>query len=63
MLGLVTDGCIVVSDRMLISVLSMLFEAMEMSCAEAVEALAPQARDLKPEVLLSPLCLMCDVEK
>ena len=51
MLGLATEGCIVVSDRMLISILSMLVEALEMSCAAAVDALAPQAGDLKPDDL------------
>ena len=46
-LGLVTDHCIVVSDHMLISILSMLVEALEILCAEAAEALAPWAWDLK----------------
>ena len=50
-LGLVTEGCIVGSDRMLIFILSMLVEALEMSCAETLAALAPQAGDLKPEDL------------
>ena len=45
MLGLVTEGCIVVSDRMLISILSMLVESLEM-CPEAVDALAPRGREL-----------------
>ena len=58
-LGHVTEDSIVVSDRTLISILSVSVEALEM-CAEAVEALAPWARDLKPDDLLSPLCLMCD---
>ena len=48
-------GCIVVSDHMLISTLSVSVEPMDMSCAEAVDALAPQAGDLKPEDLLGPL--------
>ena len=59
-LGHVTEDSIVVSDRTLISILSVSVEALEMLCAEAVEALAPWARDLKPDDLLSPLCLMCD---
>ena len=40
-LGLVTEGCIVVADRMLISILSMLVEPLDMSCAEAVDAMPP----------------------
>ena len=47
------------SDHMLISIVSMLVEALEMSCAEAVDALTPRAGNLKPDDLLSPLCLMC----
>ena len=43
-----------VSDRMLISILFVLVEALEMSCAEAVDALAPWAGELKPDDLLSP---------
>ena len=39
---------------MLISILSMLVEPLEMLCAEAMVALAPQAGDLKAEDLLSP---------
>ena len=54
-LGLVTEGCIVVSDCMLISILSILVEPLEMLCAEAAHALAPHAGDLKPEDLLNPL--------
>ena len=42
-------------DRMLISILSVLLEALEMVCAEAAEALAHLAWDLKPDNLLSPL--------
>ena len=34
LLGLETEACIVVSDGMLISILSVLVEALEMSCAE-----------------------------
>ena len=40
--GLVTKGCIMVSDGMLIYTLFVLVEALEMSCAEAI----PQACDL-----------------
>ena len=58
-LGLVTEGCIVVSDHMLISILSMLVEPLEMLCAEAADTLAPRARNLKSADLLSPLNLMC----
>ena len=56
-LGLVTEGCIVVYmyDRMLTSILSVLFEHLEMLCAEAEDALAPRAGDLKAE----DLHLMC----
>ena len=53
-LELITEGCILVSDRMLISILYMSVEALEMS-----DALAAQAEDLKPDNLLSPFCLMC----
>ena len=38
-------------------------EPLEMSCAEAAVALAPQARDLKAEDLPSPLHLMCAFKK
>ena len=38
-------------------------EALEMLCTEAADALAPQAWDLKPEDLLSPLHLMCKFKK
>ena len=47
-----------VSDRMLFSILSMSVEPPEKLCAETADALAPQARDLKPEDLLSLLHLM-----
>ena len=50
-LGLVTEGCIVVSDRMLIPILSMSIEPLEMSCAEAADALAPSVGDLKAKDL------------
>ena len=58
-LALVTDDCIVVSDRMLIYILSMSVELLEMPCVETVDALAPWAGDLKPEYLLSSKHLMC----
>ena len=48
-------------DRMLISILSVLTEALELLCAKAAEALAPQAWDLKPDDLQSPLHPMCDL--
>ena len=47
-----------VSDHMLISILSVSVQPLVM-CAEAVVALAPWARDLKPEDLLSPFLLVC----
>ena len=56
-LGLATEGCIVVSDRMLISILFLSLELLEMLCAEAVDALASWTRVLKPDDLLSPGCL------
>ena len=62
-LGLVTEGCIVVSDCMLISKLFMLVEALKMSCAEAADAPAPQAGDLKPNDLLSLWRLICILKK
>ena len=62
-LGLVTEGCIVVSDYMPILLLSVSVEPLEMSCAEAADALAPQSKDLKAEDLLCPLCLMCIFNK
>ena len=54
-LGLVPEGCIVVSDN----TLSVLVEPVEMSCAEAADVLAPWAGDLKAEDLRSPMHLMC----
>ena len=62
-LELETDGCIVVSDGMLISIQSASVEPLEMLCAEAIDALAHCTRDLKPEDLLSPLHLMCVFKK
>ena len=47
----------------LISILSVLIEPLEISCAEAVDALAPRAGDLKDEDMLSPLRLMCIFKK
>ena len=55
-LGLVTEGCIVVYDHMLISILSVSFEPLAMS--SALDALAPWAGDLKAEDLPSPLNLV-----
>ena len=48
-----------VSDRMLISILSMLVEPLERSCAEAADALASRDGDLKTE----DLHLMCIFKK
>ena len=62
-LDLVTKHCIVVYDCMLISILSVLVEALEMLCAEAADALAPRAGNLKPDDLLSPLHLICVFKK
>ena len=45
-------------DHMLISILSESVEALQMLCAEA---LTPQAWDLKPDDLLSPLHPMCNL--
>ena len=45
-MGFVSEGCIVALDPMLISILSMSVEPLQMSCAEAADGLAPQARDL-----------------
>ena len=61
-LGLAIVGCCVLSDLMLISILSVLVEHLEI-CAEAADALASWARDLKPEDLPSPLHLMCVFSK
>ena len=52
-----------VSDHILIPILSFPVEPLEMTCAEAVDALAPQAWDLKAEDLLSPLHVMCVFKK
>ena len=40
-LWLETEGCIVVSDHMWISILSVSVEPLEMLCAEAGDALSP----------------------
>ena len=48
-----------VSGHMLISILSVSVEPLEMLYAEAADALAPWATNLKAENLLSPLHLMC----
>ena len=45
-LGFVTEGYIAVLDCMLISILYMLVEPLEMTCAEAADALAPWASDV-----------------
>ena len=50
-----------VSDHMLIFILSMLVEPLEMLCA--ADALAPRAGALKAEHLLSLLHLMCVLEQ
>ena len=50
-------------DRMVISIMSMSVETLEMLCAEAANALALWAWDLKPDDLPSPLCLVCDFRK
>ena len=42
-----------VPDSMLITIQSMSVEPLEMSCAEAMDALAPWAGDLKAEESLS----------
>ena len=52
-----------VSDHMLISILSMSVEAPEMLCAETADPLAPQARDWKPNDLINSLQLMCISKK
>ena len=52
-LGIAIDGCCVVSDHMLIPLLSMSVEPLQKLCAEAMVRLAPQAGDWKPFLLLS----------
>ena len=63
MLVPVSEGCIVVSDCMLITLLSVSVEPLEMSCAEAVDAQSAWAVNLKPEDLLSLLHLICVFKK
>ena len=46
---LVTEGSIVASDCMLISIPSVSVEPLEMSCAEAEDAQSPWDGDLKAE--------------
>ena len=64
-MGLSTEGYYVVSDRMLISTLSMSVEPLEMLCADAADALASWAGDLKAEKfaesLVSYVCLQEDL--
>ena len=48
---------------MLISILSMSVEALEMLSAEVGDELVPQARNLKPDDLMSPLCVICVFKK
>ena len=43
-------------DCMLISILSVLVEALEISCPEAAKALALWAWDLKPDDMLNLIC-------
>ena len=52
-----------VSDRMFISILSISVEPLQISCAEAVVALAAHTWDLKAEDLPSPFLLMCAFQK
>ena len=61
--GLVTclDFNVVSVDSMLISILCMSVEALEMLCAVVAKALVSRAWDLKPDNLLRPLHLMCDL--
>ena len=53
--GLVTEGCNIVSDCILICILSVLVEILEMSCAEAADALALQ----KGKFILNPVLALC----
>ena len=57
------EGCIVVFDYMLGSKASVLVEVLETSCAEAMDALAHWAGQMKPDNLRSPLQLMCVFKK
>ena len=47
--GLAIDGCCVVSDHMLISILSVSVEGLEILCSVAVVTLTPLVVDLKAE--------------
>ena len=49
-------------DCMSMSILSVSLEALEMSCAVAAETEATRARNLKPDDLLHPLNLMCELK-
>ena len=62
-LWLVTEGCIVVSDRMLIFILFLSVEPLEMLCAAVVNALAPWTRVLRPDDLLHRWRLLCIFKK
>ena len=52
-----------VSDHVLISILSVSVEALDMSCPETADTLAPQTGDLKPKDLPSTLYLICVFKK
>ena len=52
------DGWCAVSERMLVSILSVTMHSREMSWTEARLALTPLCGDLKPEDLLRPFLLM-----
>ena len=57
------DGWCVVSERMLVSILSVSVDPREMSWDEAALKLAPLCGDLKPEDLLRPFLLMWVFQK
>ena len=61
-LGLTMDGWCVVSEHMLVSILSVSVDPREMWNDSAL-SLAPLHRDMKPEDLLSPFLLMCVFKK
>ena len=52
------DGWCVVSEQMLVSILSVSVDPREMSLAEVALALAPLCGDLKTEDLLRPFLLI-----
>ena len=55
--GLAIDGCCMVSDHMLISILFISVEGLEMLCSVAAVALTPLVVDLKAEEFLpSDVC-------